>query len=49
MKDDDMKLPEGKTCADCAHFKRCRWLIACKPTNTSCDWAPSRYKPIPAQ
>lgn len=41
---DDMKLPEGKTCADCHWFKRCDWLISCKPTNTECDWSPSRFR-----
>jgi hypothetical protein len=43
---DDLKmdLPAGKTCSDCVHFQRtCIWLIGCKPTNTRCDWNPSRY------
>ncbi len=31
------------TCADCAHFKRCEWLVSCQPDNTSCDWSPSRF------
>jgi hypothetical protein len=39
-----MQLPTGKTCADCGHFKRCAWLISCAPTNTRCDWAPSRFR-----
>jgi hypothetical protein len=45
MTNEDMELPEGKMCADCAHFKRCEWLISCKPTNTECDWSPSRFQP----
>jgi len=41
-----MLLPLGKTCADCHHFKRtCEWLISCDPTNSWCDWAPSRFYP----
>jgi len=40
----DMKLPDGKTCGDCAHFKRtCEWLISCNPAATNCDWSPSRF------
>ena len=42
---DSMLLPKGKTCADCVHFtKTCKWLIACNPNNTNCDWNPSRYQ-----
>lgn len=43
--DASMKLPEGKTCGDCAHFQRCVWLFGCKATNKTCDWAPSRFRP----
>ena len=40
----EMKLPEGKTCADCRHFERtCRWLISYKGHETSCDWHPSKF------
>lgn len=39
----DMYLPIGKTCAGCAHIKRCTWLISVNPENTTCDWSPSRY------
>lgn len=42
---DDMALPEGMTCERCFHFKRCTMLFQCKPSNTSCDWAPSRFVP----
>ena len=41
--DDDMKLPAGKTCEDCRWYSRCEWLISCEPSNTTCDWAPSRF------
>lgn len=40
---DDMDLPEGKTCGDCAHLPRCQMLFQCKPTNTRCDWSPARF------
>lgn len=45
--DDDMALPAGKSCCDCAHFKRCRALIGAKHINeaaTRCDFAPSRFR-----
>jgi hypothetical protein len=45
--DDDMKLPEGKSCTDCAHFSRCVRLIGKKWINdqaTGCDWSPSRFR-----
>lgn len=37
------RLPPGKTCADCRYFKRCEALFECNPTNTACDWDPSRF------
>lgn len=40
----DMKLPEGKTCGDCTHYKRCWALFECPATNAECDWAPSRFR-----
>lgn len=43
--DQNMRLPEGKTCADCKFINHCIVLINCDPKNTSCDWAPSRFKP----
>lgn len=39
-----MNLPEGKTCSDCAHLYRCTVLFNCDPTNTHCDWDPSRFR-----
>lgn len=44
MSENAMKLPEGKTCADCAYYKRCYALFECPSTNTECDWAPSRFR-----
>lgn len=40
---------EGQTCgATCYHWSRCSWLIACAPNRLTCDWMPSRYKPMEA-
>jgi len=41
--EDDMKLPEGKTCGDCAHLDWCKTFISVNPANTHCDWSPSRF------
>ena len=41
--DDDMKLPDGETCGNCYWFRRCKGLFGCAETNTTCDWAPSRF------
>jgi hypothetical protein len=38
-----MTLPDGKTCGDCDHHKRCEMLFQCKPTNTVCDFFPRRF------
>lgn len=40
---DDMDLPEGKTCGDCAHMRRCLLMFGHIPEDMSCDWAPSRF------
>lgn len=45
----DMKLPEGKTCGDCAHYNYCKQLFDCPASNTDCDWAPSRFKGKPIE
>ena len=38
-----MKLPEGKSCADCKHGKRCDALFgAIRRGFVSCDFYPSR-------
>lgn len=39
--------PDGATCADCWHWKRCHFLLSLKGAETTCDWAPSRYRPHP--
>jgi len=41
----DMKLPEGKTCAACAHIKRCTAFGFTDPTLSSCDFWPNKYRP----
>lgn len=42
---DDMDLPEGKTCGDCVHCRRCTAMFGHIPTDESCDWRPSRFRP----
>ena len=42
---DEMKLPTGKTCGDCFWIASCKALFGCPETNTTCDWAPSRFIP----
>lgn len=39
-----MTLPAGTTCGDCAHIRRCKLMFGHVETDTSCDWAPSRFK-----
>lgn len=41
---DDMALPEGRTCGDCVHCKRCCAIFGHVPEDTRCDWSPSRYQ-----
>lgn len=38
-----MELPAGKTCADCAHCKRCCSIFGHIPADEVCDWYPSRF------
>ncbi len=38
-----MNLPEGKTCGDCVHFRRCNGLYGHIAADEVCDWAPSRF------
>lgn len=40
---DSARLPDGKTCNDCAHFLRCHWLFNCNPLSVECDWDPPRF------
>lgn len=42
-KDDGMNLPEGKTCADCTHCRRCTLMFGHIPSDEVCDWYPSRF------
>ena len=37
---DQMNLPEGKTCGDCVHCKRCTAMFGHIPADESCDWSP---------
>lgn len=41
----EMELPEGKTCADCIHTRRCCLIFGHIPADEVCDWHPSRYTP----
>jgi hypothetical protein len=43
---DKMNLPEGKTCGDCAHCRRCTMMFGHIPEDESCDWSPSRFTPV---
>lgn len=40
---DDMKLPEGKTCASCFHLQKCVELFGGDPSYEYCSFSPSRY------
>jgi hypothetical protein len=40
---EDMKLPENKTCNDCIHSIRCTKLFGAQLTNTECDFLPIRF------
>lgn len=42
-KDDGMNLPEGKTCSDCTHCRRCTLMFGHIPADEVCDWYPSRF------
>ena len=41
------KLPAGKSCNDCVHIDRCYFLVGVAPTDTRCDFDPSRFQQIP--
>lgn len=41
---DEMDLPEGKTCGDCVHCRRCTAMFGHIPADESCDWSPARYR-----
>ena len=38
-------LPEGKTCGDCAHMRRCGLIYGRIEADEVCDWVPSRFTP----
>lgn len=38
-----MNLPDGKTCGDCVHFRRCNGMYGHIAADETCDWAPSRF------
>ncbi|SSW66651.1 hypothetical protein AVE30378_02190 [Achromobacter veterisilvae] len=40
----DMNLPEGKTCGDCVHFRRCNGIYGLIAADEVCDWTPSRFR-----
>ncbi|MBA4375809.1 MAG: hypothetical protein C0401_06515 [Anaerolinea sp.] len=46
--DESMKLPKGKTCADCIHMKRCTMNFGSNAKNVDCDWSPSRFSEKPS-
>lgn len=40
-----MDLPKGKTCGDCALFKRCKMVLGqyVQKENTKCDFEPIKF------
>jgi hypothetical protein len=43
MNEDDMKIPEGKTCESCFHLSKCEKLYGVISGSVSCGWSPSHY------
>ena len=41
---DRMNLPDGMTCGDCVHCRRCTLMFGHIPADEVCDWSPSRFK-----
>jgi hypothetical protein len=39
-----MNLPDGKTCGDCVHLRRCVAIFGHKPEDTYCDFFPRRFQ-----
>lgn len=39
-----MRLPAGKTCADCLHCDRCTSMFGAKPTDERCGFYPRRFR-----
>lgn len=44
--DAEMRLPDGKTCDDCKHAKRCFAFGYSQSGRTNCDFWPSRFAPL---
>lgn len=44
MSENDMKLPEGKTCGDCANYEDCKSLFQRPAESTVRDWSPSYFR-----
>ena len=45
----EMNLPEGKTCGDCNHIRRCQGMFGHIPEDEVCDWIPVKFsqrKPV---
>jgi hypothetical protein len=38
-----MKLPAGKTCANCHHYYRCSAMFGAHLKRTECDFYPRRF------
>lgn len=36
-------LPEGKSCGDCIHIRRCALLFGHVKQDEICDWLPTRF------
>ena len=47
--DAEMRLPDGKSCADCRHVSRCVGLGCTNAENTACDFYPSRFVALEVQ
>jgi len=43
MCEENMKLPEGKTCSDCIQFNYCKEFLSLSGDETNCDWSPSYF------
>lgn len=39
-----MNLPDGKTCGDCMHARRCIAMFGHTATDTYCDFYPRRFR-----
>jgi len=46
--DAEMKLPDGKTCDNCVHARRCFGMGFSTTGRTSCDFWPNKFRPANA-